>query len=86
MASPVTAGVAALIRSYFPTLTAEQVKMCIENSVTKQNYQVKKPGSDVTVPFSSLSKTGGIVNVYEAVKLASTVQGKKKIKTTAPRA
>lgn len=86
MASPVTAGVAALIRSYFPTLTAEQVKMCIENSVTKQNYQVKKPGSDATVPFSSLSKTGGIVNVYEAVKLASTVQGKKKIKTTAPRA
>ena len=86
MASPVTAGVAALIRSYFPTLTAEQVKSCIENSAVKQNYNVKKPGTDALVPFSSLSKTGGIVNAYEAVKLAGTIQGKKKIKAVAPRA
>ncbi len=83
MASPVTAGVAAVIRSYFPELTAQQVKECLEKSVVKQNYKVKKPGSDEKVPFSTLSRTGGVVNVYEAVKMASQMKGKKKL---APRA
>jgi cell wall-associated protease len=78
MASPVTAGVAAVIRSYYPELTAEQVKECLEKSVVKQNYKVKKPGSEDKVPFSSLSRTGGVVNVYEAVKLAGQMKGKKK--------
>jgi cell wall-associated protease len=78
MASPVTAGVAAVIRSYYPDLTAEQVKECLEKSVVKQNYSVKKPGSEDKVPFSSLSRTGGVVNVYEAVKLAGQMKGKKK--------
>jgi cell wall-associated protease len=79
MASPVTAGVAALIRSYFPELTAEQVKECIEKSVVKQEYQVKKPGSEEKVPFSSLSRTGGTVNAFKAVQLAGQMQGKKKV-------
>jgi cell wall-associated protease len=83
MASPVTAGVAAVIRSYYPELTAEQVKECLEKSVVKQNYKVKKPGSEDKVPFSSLSRTGGVVNVFEAVKLAGQMKGKKKV---APRA
>ena len=78
MASPVTAGVAAVIRSYYPELTAEQVKECLEKSVVKQNYSVKKPGSEDKVPFKSLSRTGGVVNVYEAVKLAGQMKGKKK--------
>ena len=84
MASPVTAGVAALLRSYFPALTAEQVKECIEKSVIKQDFKVKKPGTDELVPFSSLSKTGGIVSAYEAVKLAGQMHGKKKL--SAPKA
>ena len=78
MASPVTAGVAAVIRSYYPDLTAEQVKECLEKSVVKQNYSVKKPGSEDKVPFKTLSRTGGVVNVYEAVKLAGQMKGKKK--------
>ena len=78
MASPVTAGVAAVIRSYYPELTAEQVKECLEKSVVKQNYSVKKPGSEDKVPFKTLSRTGGVVNVYEAVKLAGQMKGKKK--------
>jgi cell wall-associated protease len=78
MASPVTAGVAAVIRCYYPDLTAEQVKECLEKSVVKQNYKVKKPGSEDKVPFSSLSRTGGVVNVFEAVKLAGQMKGKKK--------
>jgi cell wall-associated protease len=83
MASPVCAGVAAVIRSYYPELTAEQVKECLEKSVVKQSYKVKKPGTDEKVQFSSLSRTGGIVNVYNAVKLAGEMKGKKKV---APRA
>lgn len=78
MASPVCAGVAAVIRSYFPELTAEQVKECIEKSVIKQSYKVKKPGTEDKVQFSSLSRTGGVVNVYNAVKLAGEMKGKKK--------
>ena len=78
MASPVCAGVAAVIRSYFPELTAEQVKECLEKSVVKQSYKVKKPGTEEKVQFSSLSRTGGVVNVYNAVKLAGEMKGKKK--------
>ena len=84
MASPVTAGVAAMLRSYFPELTAEQVKECIEKSVIKQDFKVKKPGSDELVPFSTLSRTGGIVSAYEAVKIAQQMHGKKKL--SAPKA
>ncbi len=79
MASPVTAGVASMIRSYFPELTAEQVKECIEKSVVPQDYKVKKPGSEEMVKLSSLCRTGGTVNAYKAVQLASQMKGKKKV-------
>ncbi|RZK56138.1 MAG: peptidase S8, partial [Pedobacter sp.] len=74
MASPVVAGLAALIRSYYPKLTAPQVKEIILKSVIKVNRDVKnmKDGAPVTVPFASLSVTGGIVNTYNALKLAET--------------
>lgn len=83
MASPVCAGVAAVIRSYYPELTAEQVKECIEKSVVKQDYKVKKPGTEEKVSFSSLSRTGGVISVYNAVKLAGQMKGKKKNVTRA---
>ena len=79
MASPVVAGVAALLRSQFPKLTAKQVKGILMDSVTPLNTQVIKPGSDgEKVPFSTLSVTGGVVNAYKAVQKASKVKGKKK--------
>jgi cell wall-associated protease len=70
MASPVVAGIAALIWSYYPKLTYRQVKYCIEKSVTPINNLVTKPGTDKKVPFSSLSRTGGIVNAYQAILIA----------------
>lgn len=71
MAAPCVAGVAALLRSYFPKLTAVQVKDILLRSSYKPNLQVRKPGrSASTVPFQSLSRSGGIVNAYEAIKLA----------------
>ncbi len=84
MAAPSTAGVAALIRSYYPKLTAKQVKHIIMNSGTKIDLEVIKPGSfsqdnpkGVKVPFSELSVTGRIVNAYNALKMADRmVNGK----------
>ncbi|MFL5808573.1 MAG: S8 family serine peptidase, partial [Flavisolibacter sp.] len=79
MASPVVAGVAALVLEYFPTLSAEQVKYVIEKSSTKVDMKVKTPGSDEEVDMSELSKSGGLLNAYEAVKLASTLKGERKV-------
>lgn len=78
MAAPAVAGLAAMLRSYFPDLTAAQVRHIIMESAVKQKYKVNAPGADLTVPFSSLSVTGGIVNAYEAVKLAEQTKGKKR--------
>jgi len=74
MASPVTAGVAALLLSYFPELTAVDVKDILMKSVrTFDGLMVVKPGTkDEMVDFSALSVSGGIVNAYEAVKLADS--------------
>ncbi|MCG8331971.1 MAG: S8 family serine peptidase [Chitinophagales bacterium] len=78
MAAPVVAGVAAMLRSYFPDLTAEQVKEILLDSTVKQKVKVTAPGSEEMVPFSSLSVTGGIVNAYKAVEMAQKTKGKKK--------
>jgi subtilisin family serine protease len=74
MAAPVVTGVAALILEYYPTLTPQQVKYCIEKSAVAPPMKVKKPGTeDEWVNLSDISKTGGIINAYEALKLASTL-------------
>jgi subtilisin family serine protease len=74
MAAPVVTGVAALILEYYPNLTPEQVKYCIEKSAVSPPAKVKVPGSESTlVPLSDISKSGGIINAYEALKLASTL-------------
>lgn len=78
MASPVVAGVAALILEYYPNLSAEQVKYVIEKSSVKPDVKVKTPGSDEEVDMSELSTSGGLLNAYEAVKLASTLKGERK--------
>ena len=79
MACPLVAGIAALTLEYFPTLTAKQLKYVIEKSALQPKEKVNKPGTDdEKVPMSELSRTGGIVNAYEAVKLAATLTGDKK--------
>jgi subtilisin family serine protease len=79
MACPVVAGTAALIMSYYPTLTAQQVKYAIEKSAQQITENVKQPGSDESVPFTDLSKTGGLLNAYSAIQLASTLKGERKM-------
>lgn len=76
MASPAAAGVAAVIRSYFPDLNAEQVKSILLETVAPQTGKVYKPGTTELVPFSDLSVSGGTINTYNAVTKAATVKGK----------
>jgi subtilisin family serine protease len=78
MASPVVAGTAAFLLSYFPALTAEQVKEVIEKSAQAPADSVRKPGSDDMVQLSEICKTGGIINAYEAAKLAYTIAPEQK--------
>lgn len=70
MAAPVVTGIAAVLKSYFPKLTYTDLKRIIEKSAVVQNRRVLRPESTDLVDFSDLSKTGAIVNLYEAVKLA----------------
>lgn len=82
MASPVVAGVAAVLRSYFPGLKADQVKDIIMKSATPVDLKVKKPGEKdgELVEFKTLSVQGGAINLSNAVKLAKQTKGKKKVK------
>jgi len=71
MASPATAGVAALIREYYPSLTAPQVKKILIKSVYKPKHKVTLPGTeDKKVKLKKISVSGGIVNAYKAVQMA----------------
>jgi subtilisin family serine protease len=78
MAAPVVTGVAAMLFSYFPELSAREVKEVILESVMEYDGKVYLPGTKELVEFPTLSITGGIVNAYEAVKIA---QNKIKFET-----
>jgi subtilisin family serine protease len=94
MACPVVAGVAALIREYFPDLSAEQVKYVIDKSATPIKEKVILPGTQKTtggdeepqmVNLSDISISGGEVNAYEAVKLAATLKGERNMQMKLPK-
>jgi len=78
MASPEVAGVAALVRSYYPQLSASQVKHIIMNSGTKIDMEVLVPGEKgKKAYFSALSISGKVANAYNALLLADKmVNGK----------
>jgi subtilisin family serine protease len=78
-AAALTSGSAALIRSHYPKLTANQVKNIILESGVTIDQKVIKPGTDnEMVPFSELCKSGKILNTYNAMKMAEEVSKKKK--------
>ena len=74
MASPVVAGLAALIREYYPALTALQVKEIILRSVVKPAHTVTVVRDDqpVQVQLSEICVSGGVINAYQALQLAAT--------------
>ena len=80
MAAPNVAGVAALIRAYYPSLTASQVKHIIMDSGTTVNNAFTLAGSGeakTQTTLGAISKTGKIVNAYNALVLAEKLASKK---------
>ena len=72
MAAPAVAGIAALIRSYYPKLKASQVKQIIMDSGLPLKAKIIVGGnSDDVKPFANLSKSGKSANAYNALVLAS---------------
>ena len=82
MASPVVAGLAALILQYYPQFTPQQVKMIIEQSAVPFVGTVTNPGTGEKVKLSDMSRTGGVVNAYEAIRMADELARTGKVKTT----
>ena len=78
MACPVVAGTAAFLLEYYPKLSAEQLKYIIEKSAVAPDMEVNIPGKKDKVKMSELCVSGGILNAYEAVKLAATIKGDRK--------
>ena len=72
MASPVVAGLAGLLRSYYPKLSAEQIKQAIDGSATNLGTGITtlKPGTQEQVLLSTLCNSGGLLNAYSAVEAA----------------
>lgn len=72
MAAPGVAGIAALIRSQYPKLSAAQVKQVILDSGLALNTKVVVGGDASNVkPFADLSTSGKIANAYNALIMAS---------------
>lgn len=80
LASAITSGVAALILSYYPDLTAYEVKQIIMDSGLEYNLSVSTPTKEdktKKTPFNKLSKSGKIVNAYNALILADRISTNK---------
>ena len=66
MAAPMVAGVAAMLKSYFPSLSMSEIKSIILSS-----------GTTYKGNFQNLSATGKVVNVYNAVKSCQKLEASK---------
>ena len=72
MAAPAVAGVAALIRSYYPKLKAAQVKQILMDSGLAVKTKVIVGGkADNVKPFGDLTKSSKMVNAYNALIMAA---------------
>ena len=72
ISSSIVTGLAAVLKSYFPHLSAKQIKQIIEESVTKIEEPVLKMRT-VPVSMTDICRTGGVVNAYNAIKLAEEI-------------
>ena len=75
MAAPVVSGVAAVLLSYYPDLRPQDIREILMQSAIKVNRKVKhknEKGETIRVNFEELSRSSGIVNMFNALKLAET--------------
>jgi subtilisin family serine protease len=75
MAAPAVAGMAAVIRSLYPQLSAVQVKGVILDSGLNIPLQVRVGDQELTL--EDLCTSGKIANLYTALLLADQLAGKK---------
>lgn len=77
MSSPEATGVAAIIKGFFPHLTAQQLKIILVSSSRKYDgLKVRIKGRNSRVLFSSLSKSGGVIDALNAYQLADEKYGR----------
>lgn len=75
----VTSAIAGLVFSYYPNLTASQVKHILMNSGLEYNFEVLTPTSEdenKKTPFNQLSKSGKVLNAYNALIMADSIARK----------
>ncbi len=80
LAAALTSKVAALIFSHYPNLTASQVKYIIMDSGVEYTFPVKTPtreDKNKMTPFNELSKSGKVLNAYNALILADSISRKQ---------
>jgi len=78
MAAPAVSGVAALIRSYFPNLSASDVKKILMDSGLSTKISVVVAGDPSKArPFDQLSRSGKMVNAYNALIMANNISNNK---------
>ncbi len=82
LSSAVTAGVAALVKAYYPNLNAAQIRKLLMDNVSSLNgVEVEKgfntPGGkkiqDLFL-FEQLCKSGGIINAKKAIEAAAAIK------------
>ncbi|MDX1542973.1 MAG: S8 family peptidase [Christiangramia sp.] len=78
MAAPAVTGIAAIIRGYYPQLSAAQVKQIIMDSGLTTNASVIVGGDrNNTQKFRDLSTSGKMANLYNALILADQIAKNK---------
>ena len=76
LASAITSGVAALLYAYYPNLTASQVKHILMDAGLEYTLEVNTPTEEdknKTTPFNQLSKSGKVLNAYNAFIMADSI-------------
>jgi len=72
MAAPSTSGVASILRSFYPKLSALQIKNIIKNSGLPMHKSLYEPGTSNFISPQQISVSGKTVNLYNALLLASS--------------
>lgn len=79
MAAPMVSGVAALLKSYFPTLSMKEIKdIMLKTATSYKGSMQTMPGAEDAVDFGKLSVTGGVINVPAAVAACMELEASKK--------
>lgn len=84
MAAPIVSHIAAMIRSYYPNLSAVDVKKIIMQSVWKPsntNMEYSIPQKEESKKLIDIASSGGIVNAANAIKLANKYIPSKTLKS-----